>query len=75
MELGERFKPGDGPAHFCQPTSVAISAGDIFISDGLLLPLVLHSSYTHTHIPSYSHSHTQTCICVWVLVFYTSVIY
>lgn len=35
LVLGERFVPGDDDAHFCKPTSVAVTrGGDFFVADG-----------------------------------------
>ncbi|XP_069701014.1 peptidyl-alpha-hydroxyglycine alpha-amidating lyase 2 [Periplaneta americana] len=43
LELGERFRPGAGVRHLCQPTSVAVSrSGDIFVADGYCNSRVLH---------------------------------
>jgi len=35
LVLGEKFVPGSGPGHFCQPTSTqAASDGTVFVADG-----------------------------------------
>jgi len=35
LTLGEKFKPGEGPNSFCQPSSVAVTKnGQFFIADG-----------------------------------------
>lgn len=57
MTLGERFKKGNDNAHFCKPTSVAVSkTGDIYVADGYCNSRVISFDKNGKYLTSWGHA-------------------